>query len=711
MFRQLYPGIRTRLTLPFLIVILIVGGVSVFIVTRLVAGSIEERIANQLRSSAQSVSNATVEVERQYLAAMRAIAFTDGVVPAITSVDNETLERLINSISINESLDDTLIVNASGQVLLRISLQSSTTNNNAATLPDVSSWQSVQRVLTGQSDVLGDKFVEIQQVDGVQIVYFAAPIRDNNNIIVGGVLSGVHADKLVEYVAAQSLSDVTIYRSDGTLLGTSIERDSMSDRVPVESVMALNTQVNQALPIAETEINGLSYEVLYAPFLMRDNQIGIMEVALQTDFVVEQISVSRDSIALIFILLIASVAFIGLAIARSITNPVAKMVHTTRLIRLGDLDQRVNLRTPDELGELAQSFDSMTEKLIKQNQRIKRMYKHQLRENAQRDAVLSSIGDAVFVLNNAGRNILSNHTAELLIDEIHENEIEYREFRRLMRHPDKLQEPRTIMFAEKHFSVLATPVILRTGYAVGHVVVLRDISDLIEAEQLKDELINQLSHELRTPLTAAVGYAQLVEMFGESVMNDQSKEYIGKTIGQLNILTEMINQVISVSAMLRGDLNIDLTDVDLVDIVEEAIESQRRKADESDVEIIYKAAVTQLCIDADSDRLREAIAEIIDNAITYTLPGGAIRVTIGSSKNAHIVRITDTGVGILPDELTKVFDRLYRGRSANAGLTDNRGLGIGLFIAQTIVEAHNGQIQIESKPNKGTRVTVALPRN
>ena len=705
-FKRFYPGIKTRLTLPFLIIILAVGGIAIFTATRLVAGSIEERIANQLKDSAQSISRSTVEIERQYIAALRLIAFTDGIPETVAENNTIDLEELMSGIVANESLDDTIIFNAEGEILLRFTLQHSI-DSSTLSLPEITSWQSVQRVISGQVDVLGDKFVEIQIVDGESIIYFSAPIYQSN-VLVGGILVGIRAQHFVEVVKAQSLSDATIYTSDGTMLGSTLVRNIDVDRVPVTEIQRLSNVVNSALQITDRVVDDLEYEVLYAPLIIREEHLGVIEVALQTDFVVDQISVSRNSIAFLFTLLIISIGGIGVAISRSITNPVSKMVKTTRLIQLGDLRQRVNLDMPDELGELAQSFDSMTEKLIRRNQRIKKMYKHQLRENAQRDAVLSSIGDAVIVVNKAGKNVLSNETAKSLINEISHNPTENQNFEQLVHSPKELYTAQTITFCEKHFSALSTPVVLRSGYVVGHVIVLRDITEIIEAEKLKDELIMQLSHELRTPLSAAIGYIQLVQMFSAETLSEQSKGFVDHSLDHLNILSDMINQVISVSSMLSGDLEIHMEDTDLAVVVEEAVKSQLEFAAQSEIEVIFQRPTVQLCVEANPERLREAIAEIINNAIAYTLPGGTVDVVIGQHRKHHVVQITDTGVGIPRRQRKKVFERLYRGDSADAGQTDVRGLGVGLFIAKTIVDAHDGKIRLQSQVGKGTRIKVAI---
>ena len=103
------------------------------------------------------------------------------------------------------------------------------------------------------------------------------------------------------------------------------------------------------------------------------------------------------------------------------------------------------------------------------------------------------------------------------------------------------------------------------------------------------------------------------------------------------------------------------------------------------------------------------IDHLLHNAYSYTLPGGLISIQAGIWNDYAVVSIADTGVGIEPDEIERVFDRMYRGRSAEAGPTDSRGMGLGLYISRQIVELHHGTVHLESEPNRGTVITLSLP--
>src|SRR5262249_45241014 len=146
------------------------------------------------------------------------------------------------------------------------------------------------------------------------------------------------------------------------------------------------TQVSKALPdsspLENITVDTRSYQALYVPLTLRQSSMGILAVALPSNFIVERSSTSRDVLTLLFAVLFVLVILLGLVVARTITSPVAKLVATTRAIRSGDYSQRVQLGIPDELGELGTSFDAMTDQLVKRNIQVNRLYQEQLLETA-----------------------------------------------------------------------------------------------------------------------------------------------------------------------------------------------------------------------------------------------------------------------------------------------------------------------------------------
>jgi two-component system sensor histidine kinase VicK len=540
--------------------------------------------------------------------------------------------------------------------------------------------------------------------------YISAAVTDHADTLVGGISVGISAAHLAERVSQQSLSSVSVFRSDGMLLGTTFRtvEPVVLNLDNQHAGQLLNDVVNSS-PIEETALAGTPYQILYAPFQMRSQDIGLLAVALPSNFIVERSSTSRDVFGAMFSALFIVVGVIGVITARSITRPIAKLVDTTRAIREGDLSKRVELKTPDELGELGVSFDNMTDKLVRQNQQIKRLYRQQLQETARRQAVLSSISDAVIVQDPRGKIILRNPTAEALTAAVDSNLNEHRSFGELLHRPAELAQPRTVNFADQFFSVLATPVCMPNGELLGYVIVFRDITALVESERLKDELMLQMSHELRTPLAAARGYVDLVKMLDGQSLSDQSHIYIDSATDSMAVLERMVNQVIDVSSIVSDRFHIEVETFNLSHVLDELIAAWKPVAEKRELTLTLFRPSSDLWIEADPRHLGQVFDHLLRNAYSYTLPGGLMEVRAEIQGARMVVSVLDSGVGIGPDEIEKVFERMYRGRSADAGPTDARGLGLGLYLSKRIVEAHEGAIKLESQLNFGTIVTVELP--
>lgn len=709
---NVYPSIRMRVTLPFLLVIIVVAGIGVYIVTRLVAGSIEERFANQLVESARAAANSVVDIERQQLATLRAMAFTEGVPEALIARDSAELDELLRPIAVNAGVDDVIVFDHNGQGILQLFLARNDFQNFAPqdAPPEVTSWSGVERVLSGEADLLGDKYYDLIGEPPTQILYITAPVGDDSGEVVGGVTVGITISNLILRVTQQALSGVAFYDDQGMLLASTFRGiNDSSLRLSSSQVAELLAEVQTATPVLEHEFDGVSYQILYSPLQFRSQPSGLLAVGLPSNFIVERSGASRDLFGVLFAALFAIVAVLGLLTARTITHPVTWLVSTTRAIRNGDLTRRVGIRTPDELGELAASFDHMTDQLVQRNAEISTLYYQQLAETVQRDAVLASIGDVVIVQDTKGRTILQNPAAHNLIESISADKSLLQEFNHFRQSLDFLSTARTVRFAQNYYSVLATPVGLPSGELLGYVLVFRDITAIMEAEQIKDELILQLSHELRTPLTAARGYVDLVQMMERNQLSEQGVAFVSSAMESLSTLERMVNHVIDVSAIMADRFTIETAHVNLADLLTNLVEQWIPIARQREHQIVFNLLRNRIWVDADAKRIAQVFDHLIRNAYNYTLPGGRIEVVADVEQGWAAVYIIDNGVGIAADEIDKVFERLYRGRSAEAGPTDARGLGLGLYFAERIVKAHGGTLTLQSEIDFGTVVAVKLP--
>ncbi len=712
--KRLYPGIGARITFPFLLATVVVAGIGVFIVTRLVAGSIQERINNQLGESATAATNTVEEIERQHLSILRSIAFTEGMDEAITSKNSAEIDQLLRPIAFNTGVEEIIVFDAQGNGLVYLSRANSfMVEYQLLESPILTTRAGIQRVIRGEVDALGDKHIDIIAQDEETIFYFNAPIMNSERQLVGGVSVGVTSNQLILRIREQALSSINLYLSDGQVIDTTFrnlpETELLLTAEQTTQISSRFDSDKEKYPTEEIVLNQETFQAMYVPFEIRDSQIGLLSVVLPKSFIADKISTSRDYLALLFSGLFMGIALLGIVVSRTISHPVKRLVNTTRAIREGDLSRRVGLRLPDELGELSVSFDHMTDQLVQRNQEISHLYHQQIQETARREAVLTSISDALIVLNSAKNFTLLNQAAEMLIKNCERDNDAYFRFTQLCHHPEDLLQPQTIHFGSQVYSVLATPVTMPSEELLGHVIVFRDITALIEAEHLKDEIILQLSHELRTPLASAKGYIDLVYMLKKGQLDAQGYEFVGNTRDHLGILERMINQVIDVSTMIAGDFRVEIESFELSEVIRKAIDENMRDIEKRGHQIMTFLPGNKLWMKGDKTRLFQVMDHLLRNAHSYTPKGGLIEVNVKLRDEHVYVSVHDNGVGIDTDELEKVFECMYRGRSADAGPTDSRGLGLGLYITQQVIEAHGGCVSLRSKPNYGTTVTLELP--
>lgn len=710
---MIYPGVNARIIAPFLLIVIAIAAVGIYYVVQLVTLSLQERFENQLYDSADSAVNTIVDIEREHLSTLRAMTFTEGVSQAISEGDTQALDGILRQIAANNRIDELIVFNDDGEVILYLVRLDSILGVEYGTPPtiDISEWASAERILNDEVDLLGDKFVEILTTDDVPRFYFSAPVADDaGDEVVGGIYVGIRAETLARRISEQALSTVTLITTDGEVLSSTFRADTAELVSAREDLTRPITEVSERnSPIVEVVVDDVPYQAVYAPFRLRSQEVGVLSVALRSEVLQQRQGESSSFLGLVFASAFVVTAVIGLVIARSITLPVEQLVSTTRAIRGGDLSRRVELRTPDELGELGVSFDEMTDRLVRRNQEIQQLYDRQVEQTAQREAMLTSISDAVIVQDTEGHILLSNDTAGMLMTKTMNDLEQARLFRSLLDDPQSLAQPQIISLAGYHFSVLATPVQMSDGEPLGYVIVFRDITAIIQSEALKDELILQMSHELRTPLGAVRGFVDLIKMIETANLSDKGVGFVDKARDHLTTLERLVDQVVDVSAMISGRFTIGPEEDDLIAVLDEAFAEWQPKMTDRDHHLMLSVSHHQMCVEIDRSYFVDVINYILQNAHDYTLPGGFISIHAESTQGEAIIIVQDTGVGIAPDEIEQVFERMYRGRSAEAGPTDARGLGLGLYMSRQIVEAHNGTITLESEPGMGTTVMIRLP--
>ena len=279
--------------------------------------------------------------------------------------------------------------------------------------------------------------------------------------------------------------------------------------------------------------------------------------------------------------------------------------------------------------------------------------------------------------------------------------------------------------AVRWINVQSSPMFSDLGKLIGHVGTVRDVTDRKQAEeergrllheqvarqeaeranQMKDEFLAILSHELRTPLNAILGWSRLLRAknFDQETI-DKALETIERNAKSQ---AQLIEDILDVSRILRGKLNLNLHPIRLESAIEMAIDSLRPLAEEKSIVIELTCSPDVGAVIGDPERLQQVVWNLLSNAIKFTPEEGKVEVRLESVGDGAQIQIIDSGIGIEPDFLPYVFDRF---RQADSSTTRSYGgLGLGLAIVRHLVELHGGKVGAENNPGEGAKFTVSLP--
>lgn len=721
--------IQYKIIVPFLLLTLLVALAGSAVAFFLITGTAQDRLNNQLAEVARTASDNIVALESANLQFLREMSFAGpntqtgapAVAAALRAGDRAGLEQALDPyyrVSTQRQgirADRIIVFDATGRSLIdwEHSPNGGDGQRRRRDPRDITQLWFVPRVLQGSQDALGDKYAGLLDLGDTTTNYFftVAPVKQSNHI-VGGIIIATRLDTLLSDLRENSLAAiVTIYRADSgnAFASSQIPADGLAklnirpDLVP--DIRDVNLAERQSVFNVE-RVNEREYQFAYAPLRIRGDVVGLISVALSTDYVTGPWSDAQLPLIVLTVVLMLAIIGLGTVVARQITQPLRELVATAHAVTAGDLDRRSQVRSHDEVGMLARSFNDMTEHLL-------HLYRVVQADAQERAAIVESITDGIMVCDPHGEVIVVNRAMRALLD-LSDAQPAPRRFEDLALRP--LDES-VMTFGDAHTADLfslgdhvvrvnAAPVVAGDGARLGDVYVLQDLTREVAIDRAKTNFISTISHELRTPLTVLGGSSDLLLRGLAGPLDDDQRTLIEGMRKHTQNMTTLLNNMITLAGIESGSLQFEVEALSLRQVLDEVLWAQRPAIKLKGLDLAVHVPDTLPHVLADMQQLRNVLQQLIDNARRYTSDGV---ITITAEQQDMVVRVdvSDTGPGISDDLSAQLFTRFTRG--AEGINSAERGIGLGLAIAKLLIERQGGAIWLDWTSDQGSTFSFTLP--
>ena len=528
--------------------------------------------------------------------------------------------------------------------------------------------------------------------------------------------------KLVSEFNIQKLLLVNVIDNDSKIIATS-SKNGNDEYLAKRSFDPLVSQViktGESTKQIQNNTDSNKRVWIYVSPVKKDNEVvGVISLMADIESVYQEV----NSISKIFIvgtiLSILITTVIGFVASKTVTSSIEKMSSQVKKMALGNYGTVVGIDTDDEIGDLAKVFNQIS-KRIEEEQAVTETERRKLA------TIIESMMDGIITTDNNGRIILINTSAEDMLggrnDEIFIgkdvlkilNITEYESIEEILEAEDSLlvnaskSDEELLLRAEisKIEKEDKEDLTQMSTELEGYIIVLYDVTDQERQEKERREFVSTVSHELRTPLTTMNSYIEALE---EGVLEDKelAPQFIDTIHKETTRMIRMVNELMQLGKMDIKEEHYEKEFIDINKMLEQI--TDRFALTHPEKNFIKHIPKSPIFVEGDQDKLTQVFDNIVNNAIKYSPNGKNITVRVRQNyhHNRVSISIKDEGVGIPLVHIDKIFNRFYRvdkSRQRSMG-----GTGLGLALAKTIVEAHNGRIWAQSREGYGSIIFVTLP--
>lgn len=405
-------------------------------------------------------------------------------------------------------------------------------------------------------------------------------------------------------------------------------------------------------------------------------------------------------------------------LARALTAPLLALTRAAEAVSRGDFLASVDIKTGDELQDLAETFNTMTARLrsysVLQVDRL-------IAEQRKTEAIMFSIAEGIVLADREGRVQLVNRQAREMFGLEAKADIDGKPLEEALPEGplrDALRAaalepgkgPRDAEIAgepsRRILSVTASPVVTPgRGVELGVLFAVRDVTLERELDKMKQDFLHYITHDLRNPLGSAMGFLDVLLKGTAGVLNADQHAIVSSVRRSTSRLMSMINNILDIAKMESGRVKLALKSVSLAGIAGRSIAILEQLAKAKNISV-HLVAVEEFSIEGDADMLERVFTNLLGNAIKFTNEGGNITISIADAGAELQCCVEDDGDGIPPEHLKRVFEKFEQVPGQGKG-----GTGLGLTITRYFVEAHLGRIWVESEPGSGARFYFTIRKN
>jgi two-component system sensor histidine kinase VicK len=537
--------------------------------------------------------------------------------------------------------------------------------------------------------------------------------RDPKEYADGKTPAGEITTIIRDFVTDEILEVRVIDKNKNVIATSDINQDIVGKKTSEEMVLRALVGLNYDNYFIDKD-SGQRVRVMTLPINennFSDKPIGAIYIVASMEEVFAQMQIINKIFATGTILSMVITAALGIFIARTITRPMSDMRKQAIELANGNFSRKVKVYGEDEIGQLAVTFNYLTDKLDEAQATTEG-------ERRKLASVIAHMIEGVIATNRHGQVILINNPALEMLDVSRET-LTNISITKLL----NIEDTHTFesILDEQESLILDSgteerPVILRVSFSViqkesglidGVIAVLYDITEQEKIEQERREFVANVSHELRTPLTTMRSY---LEALADGAWKDDeiAPQFLNVTQTETERMIRLVNDLLQLSKLDRTEYRINKDFINFTVFFDKIIDRFEMTKSQH-VSFVRNIPKEALFVEIDTDKITQVLDNIISNALKYSPEGGKVTFTIDKLSSDIQIRIKDEGVGIPKESVNKIFDRFYRVDKARTRKLG--GTGLGLAIAKEMILAHGGDIWAQSVEGQGTTVFFTIPYN